>query len=202
MPTETRRKGCETCRHMGTHVKCDGCLGDNGQPYDYAHWEEGNWLLDLERVQLAGERSIHCGGELDLWNHRPPQQVSKNWHRAAEMCGYVVGRLTYCGPNDGYVSIDARTHDGQAVVVWRLAEPQDGTNPIDLPAEVHRVYRTGYYHLAWSLEYPTVVADGEEAARELAKANEAYRKKLETPRDVPKWAKQLYPILTRGLRQR
>ncbi len=100
---ETAPKGCRTCRHMATHRCGTDCLypagtrHERGAEYDYANWEPGNWLRDLQAAQTAGARNIVIGGqgEADFSATTDPHDVARHLHSIACECGYIVGTLVH-----------------------------------------------------------------------------------------------------------
>lgn len=105
---ETAPRTCQTCKHMATHAKCDGCLNTpadyaayrDGKPMPdmrYLNWEPGNWLREEHAAQLSGARNIVIGGqgEAEVNVKRTPQQAAKHLHYVAGECGYSVGPLRH-----------------------------------------------------------------------------------------------------------
>lgn len=128
---------CQTCRHMGTHAKCDGCLGKSTTSvnakgltcyqFEYLNWEPGNWLRDLHAAEIAGVRNIVVGGqgEADFPATWSPEKVSKHLHHVAEQCGYVCGRLNRYGYEDERgraASLDIITSEGNFRIRWNSAD--------------------------------------------------------------------------------
>lgn len=115
----TAPRVCQTCRHAGTHSRCDGCLSGTprGEPFPYRHWEPGNWLRELHAAEVLGSRNIviGCQGEADFCSKAMPADVAKHLRRVAEECGYVVGRITQIGQHKRLPII---THEGAYIVHW------------------------------------------------------------------------------------
>ncbi len=116
---ETAPRSCRTCRHSGTHSKCDGCLSGTpaGEPFPYRHWEPGNWLRELHAAEVRGTRNIVIGGqgEADFCATACPDSVVKHLHYVAGECGYWVGRLVNRGDEQ---RVTIGTHEGTFIVQW------------------------------------------------------------------------------------
>lgn len=119
-------RGCQTCRHMATHRACghpgkpDYCLTSKGMEEEtYRNWVPGNWLRDLQKAEINGERNIVIGGqgEAEVDTKQTPQQASKHLHYVAEQCGYYVGRLC---ESDGVIKLQITTSEGVFSILWRL----------------------------------------------------------------------------------
>jgi hypothetical protein len=116
---ETAPRSCETCRHMATHSRCNGCLSDTprGEPFPYRHWEPGNWLREKHAAEVRGTLNIVVGGsgEADFCALAMPEDVAKHLEYVAEMCGYYVGRLATKGDSQ---SLSISTHEGTYTLHW------------------------------------------------------------------------------------
>lgn len=128
-------RDCVTCRSMATHEDCDkdgGCLStseDYAQyratgvmpPMRYRHWIESSpqeQMGRLHALQLSGARNIVLGpGEAEVNVKWTPEEASKELHRVAEQCGYMVGRLTPDN-GDGKQSLTVYKDFGPFIIEW------------------------------------------------------------------------------------
>lgn len=121
---ETAPHSCQTCRHMGTHAKCEGCLNGTprGEPFPYRNWEPGNWLRELHAAEVRGTRNIVIGGqgEADFCAVACPESVAKHLHYVAGECGYLCGRLS--GLDNGAQRLTISTHEGTYTVHWHAGK--------------------------------------------------------------------------------
>jgi len=133
--SEDSPKHCQTCIHLGTHDRCDGCLGEcaiwtyvvSGRidhefiRYDYKHWEGGNWLRAMQAQEREGKRNIIIGGqgEAEVNVKRTPAEVAKHLHRIAHECGYCIDRLvTRKFKGKEIKTLNAHVCAGSFMLVW------------------------------------------------------------------------------------
>ena len=119
--TATAAKCCDTCRHMATHARCDGCLRPPGEPFGdflYLHHEPGDWRTDLARAILSGERNIVIGwqGEAECNVNWTPARTYASVRNVAEQCGYMVSAPV--GQEDGSTTMRVWTTEGEFDLHW------------------------------------------------------------------------------------
>lgn len=116
---QTAPRSCQTCRHSGTHSRCDGCLNGTprGEPFPYRNWEPGNWLRELHEAEVRGTKNIVIGGagEADFCAIAPVESVAKHLHYVAGECGYLCGKLNSNGDSH---SLTICTHEGRYTIHW------------------------------------------------------------------------------------
>ena len=137
---ENAPKGCRFCRHMATHAKCNGCLGDANH-YEYRNYEPGNWLRDQQSAEEESRIEIHVAGECDMFANWTPEQTSKHFHYVAGECGYMCTPLHHRerdADRFGDTVLEIYTPDGRFSIWWKLGKlfqiwqlNQEG-NPISL----------------------------------------------------------------------
>ena len=91
-----KEKTCTTCLYLGTHEKCQGCLG-MGQPFEYANYVEGDGIERVRQFEKEGKRDIVIGymDEAEVNANDEPTDRFTNLLSVAEQCGYFVSRGTW-----------------------------------------------------------------------------------------------------------
>jgi hypothetical protein len=116
-------RGCQTCRHMATHLRCDGCLNDvpRGEPFPYRNWEPGNWLRELHAAEIEGTCNIVIGGqgEADFCAIACPESVAKHLHHVARQCGYLCGALVRRDKDEKLTIV---TNEGEYSIHWHCGK--------------------------------------------------------------------------------
>lgn len=117
METGELVRSCETCLFMATHDHCDGCLGKDTNNFQYANYQEGNWMKRASQFELDGKRNIVIGGqgEAEVNTRWTPQKTTKHLHYVAEQCGYMVGTLSTKGDTK---TLKITTSEGIFRLVW------------------------------------------------------------------------------------
>lgn len=106
-PAPPQVRSCSSCKHgLSCRVGSD-CLG-RGPGFAYKHYEEGDAVAELLRLQLAGEHAIAIDGEAQVYANETADNSHASLCAVAEACGYSVLRD---GP-----SIYVTTHGG----MWRV----------------------------------------------------------------------------------
>ena len=101
---------CNSCRHLATHAKCNGCD-------DHQNHEPGNWMMDLARQHISGEKSLVIGwqGEAEVNVNDTPDEAYKELYRVSEQCGYMTSWPARRGE---IITIDIYTTEGLFRLKW------------------------------------------------------------------------------------